>query len=262
MDVPCLTVAPSAPHSHTVVFVHGRGDNVNSFVAALARARDSQGRTLADAFPSFRWVFPQAPTRVCAANPSNARPQCFDVWDTRDFASREELQADGLRESVPAIQRILADEVKLLGGQWDRVVLAGISMGGATSVHTLFNLQVPSADGRLGAFLGFSCRPHAGADAASPRPRNATLEASDTASHVLSRVLCNTPMLLEHCANDPVVPVANGCILRDTLQGFGAQVLWKEYPSGGYWFNSPSGMDDVVDFLNKHVPGLGTNAGV
>jgi hypothetical protein len=35
----------------------------------------------------------------------------------RDFASNEELQAEGLKEVVPAFRRILADEMKMLGGR-------------------------------------------------------------------------------------------------------------------------------------------------
>lgn len=104
-DVPRIAIAPAAPHMHTVVFLHGRGDNVHSFVASLAAAGDSHGRTLADALPSFRWVFPQAPMRPCASQPQTAWPQWFDMWDTRDFAAREELQAEGLRASVQVIRR-------------------------------------------------------------------------------------------------------------------------------------------------------------
>ncbi|KAI2464169.1 hypothetical protein F4781DRAFT_436659 [Annulohypoxylon bovei var. microspora] len=62
------------------------------------------------------WVFPQAPTHKCASSP-DAWPQWFDVWDVRDFAANEDLQAVGLREVVPAARRVLADEAALLGGQ-------------------------------------------------------------------------------------------------------------------------------------------------
>ncbi|KAI1650132.1 alpha/beta-hydrolase [Daldinia loculata] len=249
INIPFITVAPSKPHTHTVVFLHGRGDNPRNFAASLAHSRDSRGRTLADAFPPFRWVFPQAPTRKCASSPETW-PQWFDVWDVRDFAANEDLQAVGLKEVVPAIRRILADEAALLGGRWDRVVLAGISMGGATSAHVLFNLDVPPAGGgRLGAFVGFSCRcPFAGRSLAGIR--NALgLESVPDHGYVIQ----NTPVLLEHCVDDPLVLVQNGRGLRDTLLGFGAQVEWKEYPNGGHWFHSPTGMDDVVEFLNRHL---------
>ncbi|KAK4466050.1 Alpha/Beta hydrolase protein [Cladorrhinum samala] len=248
-NISSITIGPTKPHTHTVVFLHGRGDNARSFAASLQASRDSRGRSLVEAFPSFRWVFPQAPVREVASEPGTRWPQWFDVWNVRDFAQNEDLQAVGLREVIPPLRRVLADEAASLGGRWDRVVLAGISMGAATSVHLLFNLDVPA----LAAFLGFSCRcPFAGRDLAGMRAALGL-----TGAHAGAGVLRNTPALLEHCADDPLVLVQNGRGLRDTLRGFGMQVDWKEYPSGGHWFHSPEGMDDAVEFLNKHVLGNG-----
>ncbi|KAM3515480.1 hypothetical protein MY11210_000853 [Beauveria gryllotalpidicola] len=244
---------PSGTHTHTVVFLHGRGDNTTNFIASLARSRSSHGQTLLGAFPNFRWVFPQAPVSRCARGGATW-PQWFDVWDPRDFAAREELQVEGLRAMVPAIARILADEAAALGGQWDRVILAGISMGAATSVHTLFNLDllVPEA-ARLGAFMGFAGRcPFAGRSLAGMREVLGLRQPSAPAHYGGGgSVLANTPMLLEHCVDDPLVLVQNGRGLRDVLTGFGAKVAWKEYPSGGHWFNAPAGMDDAIAFLNE-----------
>ncbi|KAI1765481.1 phospholipase/carboxylesterase family protein [Hypoxylon sp. FL1150] len=239
-DIPIIPIQPTSPHTHTVVFLHGRGDNAHNFSRSLAYSRTSDGSTLFQEFPSFRWVFPQAPLRKCASAPETWN-QWFDVWDVRDFGAREDLQAAGLREV----------EAAALGGRWDRVVLAGISMGGATGAHVLFNLDVPG--GRLGAFVGFSCRcPFAGRNLGGMR-EVLRLEGG-TPEH--DHVLRNTPVLLEHCADDPLVLVRNGRGLRDTLRGFGAQVEGKEYRDGGHWFNSPAGMDDVKGFLRRHLEGL------
>ncbi|KAI2617908.1 alpha/beta-hydrolase [Hypoxylon sp. NC1633] len=252
-SIPFITIEPSQPHTHTVVFLHGRGDTARDFADSLSHSRDSHRRTLVEAFPSFRWVFPQAPTRKCASLPETW-PQWFDVWDARDLALNEDLQAAGLREVVPALRRLLADQAALLGRRWDRLVLAGISMGGASGAHVLLNLDVPAeAGGRLGAFLGFSSRcPFAGRGLTGMRQVLALdgVPADD-------RVIRNTPVLLEHCADDPLVLVQNGRGLRDTLRECGAQVEWREYSDGGHWFHSPTGMDDAVEFLNKH---LGTNS--
>lgn len=251
MDLPSTIIAPPGPPTHTVIFLHGRGGNARDFAASLAYSRDSHNRTLLEAFPSFRWVFPQAPMRRCASLP-DTWPQWFDVWNVGDFAEREELQAVGLKEAVPAIRRLIVKEAALLSGRWDRVVLAGISMGGATSVHTLFNLDIPTVGGgRLAAFMGFSCRcPFIGRTLIEMRE---TLGLDQVPNH--NEVLRNTPMLLEHCIDDPLVLVENGRSLRDTLREFGANVVWKEYPSGWHWFNSPSGIDDAVEFLNTYVVG-------
>lgn len=246
-EIPILTIPPTAPHTHTIIFLHGRGDSAQNFAGSLSHSLTSTSFTLLEHLPSVRWVFPQAPLRPCASSPDVLR-QWFDVWNVRDFAQNEELQAEGLREVIPVLRGVLKDEVALVGGRWERVVLAGISMGAATSVHLMFNLDAP----RLGAFLGFSCRcPFAGRDLKGMRD---ALGLDGVPEH--DSVLRNTPMLLEHCVNDPLVLVENGQTLRDTLRGFGAAVEWKEYPNGGHWFNSPAGMDDAVEFIKRNVVGL------
>jgi len=271
MDISVCTVEPSSVHTHTVVFLHGRGDNATDFAASLRFSRTSTNLTLFQALPSFRWVFPQAPTRKCASS-RDIWPQCmprsrsrrctpqreaqtdheiqgFDVWNVGDFAEREDLQAEGLKKVVPALRRLLGAEAARLDGRWDRVVLAGISMGGATGAHVLFNLDVPGPRPGLAAFLGFSCRcPFAGRTLADMR---AVLRLDAVPAH--ADVLRNTPVLLEHCGDDPLVLVGNGRGMRDALVGFGASVEWREYQAGGHWFNAPRGMDDVVEFVTRVV---------
>ncbi|KAM7211212.1 Alpha/Beta hydrolase fold [Rhypophila decipiens] len=200
MEIPTITIDPKAPHTHTIVFLHGRGDNAQRFSSRVRSWRDSQNRTFADAFPSFRWVFPQAPVRKCANLPCTWH-QWFDVWSVEDFAEREEIQAQGLREVVPGIRLILGNEASVLGGRWDRVILAGISMGGATGVHTLFNLDVSASGGgggRLGAFIGVACRcPLAGRSLLEMRR---VLGLEGVPEH--AGVVRNTPVLMEHNADD------------------------------------------------------------
>ncbi|KAK3294460.1 Alpha/Beta hydrolase protein [Chaetomium fimeti] len=267
-DFPTITISPTAPatHTHTVIFLHGRGDNTKSFTRALHNWYSSLGTTLFAEFPTIRWVFPQAPLRTVASTADQFRPhvcpQWFDVWTPRDFAEREEVQLEGLRETVPAVRALLAREAGMLGGRWDRVVLAGISMGAASGVHTLLNLEVPAAGGgRLAAFMGFCARcPFAGRDLAGMREVLAVGGAPPAADNAVLRA---TPILLEHSAGDPLVLIERGRGLRDTLRGFGAQVEWKEYEGGAHWFHEPEGLDDVIEFLRKVVlvPGKVDGAG-
>lgn len=239
-----LVVQPGYPHTHTVVFLHGRGDTALNFLKSLPYSRDSQDRSLAELYPSFRWVFPWAPVTRTALN-GDLLSQWFDIWNVNDFSDREELQAGGLKDSAGGIIKILVAEANALGGHWDRLVLMGISQGAATGIHAMLHLhhQAP----RLGAFLGFSCRmPFVGRTLAEARKVLNPAAESDQNAELLKR----TPMLLEHCIDDPLVLVENGRTLRDTLRGFGADVTWREYADGGHWFNSPQGIDDVVEFMN------------
>ncbi|KAL2760954.1 hypothetical protein ACRALDRAFT_1059323 [Sodiomyces alcalophilus JCM 7366] len=279
MDLALVTFPPVTDHTHTVVFLHGRGGTAKSLASSLHSSPTSQGLSLPAAFPSFRWVFPQARYSHRAANPIELVSQWFDVWNVRDFSDREELQAEGLRESVAIIRRLLHDEAQLLGGRWDKIVLAGISQGAATAMHTFFNLRVPTPDDadhtanadrdgdvdmdtspagvanrpksvpRLGAVVGFSCRiPFPGGTLAEKRQLLNLDNVPDD-----NEVIRNTPVLLEHCADDPLIMVDLGRDLVDQLKGYGAAVTWKEYPDGGHWFNWPTGMDDVVEFLHREL---------
>jgi hypothetical protein len=80
-DLPTLTILPSDPslHTHTVIFLHGRGDNTRSFTRFLHNWRHSRtGLTLFESFPTFRWVFPQAPLRPVASTANNFRQQVMN----------------------------------------------------------------------------------------------------------------------------------------------------------------------------------------
>lgn len=254
-----INIPSSATHTHTIVFLHGRGDTAPTFIESLKFWRDSNGRTLQEIFPSFRWVFPKAHITPCVSFPDTKVSQWFDIWNVRDFSQREEFQAEGLRKSVPEILKILEKEAAALGGKWDHLILAGISQGAATSVHTFLNLNIPAAVDqrtrrRLAAFLGFCCRmPFPGRSLEETRRILGLEGAFYTADNEIIR---NTPVLLEHSADDPLVLLENGRGLRDTLLGFGAQVTWKQYRDGGHWFKSPEGVHDVVEFLRSHVSDL------
>lgn len=256
MAITTVTVPPSAGHTHTVVFLHDRGDNARNCSASLAYyTQNSRGRSLPEAFSSFRWVFPEVSMYKCAS-PPHPMFEWFDTWSVLDMTYREYLQAEGLKEVVPPIRKILADEAVVLGGRWDRLILAGISMGATAGAHTLLNLDVPSeGGGRLGALVGFSGRcPFTGRNLADVRKvLRKVLDLQGVPEH--DNVIRNTPVLLQHCIDDPIILIQNGRKLRDILVQCGAQVDWKEYPIGGHWFNSPEGMDDAVEFLNKHLGG-------
>ncbi|KAI0388500.1 phospholipase/carboxylesterase family protein [Xylariaceae sp. FL0594] len=242
IDIP---PAQGHPHTHTVIFLHGRGDDNGPFRDSLQHWRDSRNSTLTQAFPTFRWVLPQAPMREMASYPGQRVRIWFDNWNVRDLTEREELQADGLREIIPVFRELITLEAARLGGRSDRIVIASFSQGGAAGAHLLFNSDVP-----LAAFMGFSCR--------CPFARRSLSQMREVVG-VFGRApddddcLRKTPVLLEHCVGDPIVPIESGRVLRDTLRGFGCQVDMREYTDGGHWLHLPTGLDDVVTFLEENV---------
>lgn len=243
------------PHTHTVIFLHGRGDNARDFMRCIQYNTwcNSQRKNPIEIFPTFRWVFPTAGDKPCEA-PGNPRymSQWFDLYDHTNLQLREEVQGPGLADSVARIRGLIAEEASRLGGRYDKIVLMGISQGGATSVHTLLNLVFPEGyrgPRRLGAFVGIACRmPFPG------RSLEGTRAVLGLGGTPCDEVIRNTPVILEHCMDDPTVRFEGGQQLRRQLEGYGATVVWREYSNGGHWFKSPEGLDDVTAFLSHVLP--------
>ncbi|KAI0475175.1 Alpha/Beta hydrolase protein [Xylariaceae sp. FL0804] len=276
---------PSCGHTHTAIVLHDRDDTARDMADTFFMSRNRW-----DVFPSVRWVFPQAETRPCERDGGQERSQWYDVWNPLDFADREDLQVEGLRESVDSVRRIVAREASLVGGLRN-IVLAGIGQGGATAVHTLLNICVddaghdkqqqrkrkrkrgepepppappappPSPPPRLAGLVGIAC-PMA-------LPGGTLAETREVLGLIVDvegegdAVVRHTPALLAHGADDPVVFVELGRVLRASLADFGVDVAWREYTaddgeggggfggsgSGLHWLSSPRGVDDVAAFL-------------
>src|SRR5688572_22217971 len=246
-----VSLNPVTPHSHTVIFLHGRGSTASALSESLFDSRDSYGRDFRDLFPTFRWVFPQASACRPAAFAQDLRTQWFDVWNARDLTDREELQGEGLRASVKAIQSIITEEAEKLGGKTERLILVGISQGASTAIHTLLQLDhllpVGHMSSKLGALIGFCGRlPFAGRSLVETR---LMLDPANTSGR--NEILRNTPILLEHSINDPLAKVEDGRVLRDAMIDFGADVEWVEYPDGGHWIQSPEGVENAAAFLRR-----------
>ncbi|KAK4164105.1 putative acyl-protein thioesterase [Cladorrhinum sp. PSN259] len=251
---------PGYPHTHTVIFLHGRGDTAQAFQASfLSGWKDPLSRSLAQICPTIKWIFPTAPIRPLARFPRDRISQWFDTWDINDLSAKEELQIAGLRESVEGIRQICQKEVQEnLNGEWGRLVLAGFSQGGAAAAHTLLNLegQGGGAGGemrKLGGLMVFSGRmPFPGRSLDETREVLGLLvQAGGTSDDGL--VVRNTPALVQHCADDSLSKVGNGRAVRDSLERFGAKVTWREYPVGGHWFHSPNGIEDTAAWLRQFV---------
>lgn len=218
-------IPPSSPHTHTIILLHGRGSNGPEFAEELFEGHTSQGSSLRDHLSGWKWVFPTSQTRFSTVFQQDM-DEWFDIYSLTDPGLRQELQADGLRQSVAFVRRVVEEEISGVDGDAGRVVLGGISQGCATAIRAL--LSSPS----LGAFVGFS--------GWMPFPD----DARDIGSNR------DTPIFLTHAKDDGVVDFELGLQLRNILQQqLGMKVTWKEYDDAGHWIKEPEGFDDFVDFL-------------
>lgn len=254
----CIRPHEDHPHTHTVVFLHGRGSTATTFNDDLLDSQNSQGRHLQDIFPSVRWVFAQADEQYSESLGRDTR-QWFEIFNPGDLHARPELQIPGLQHSAAKLIQLIRNEAATVGGM-RRVVLAGYCSGFTAAIHALLNLpdadhdKRPGPENRLAGLVGLSswmalpapsiaeCRDRLG--------MQPTAHGTDTATANDDEFYHNTPVLLCHSANDDLVPVEEGRKLRDALRAFGMHVSYQEYKRGGHWvLHGLSEVDDIVEFL-------------
>lgn len=189
--------------------------------------------------------------------------QWFDMWSVENPSEQNEIQKEGLRESIGEILDIIQNE--LMEVLPERIILGGISQGCATAIHALMNSGI-----RLGGFIGLcSWLPFHENIASIPdnstrteilrRVRSILKESADnfSVSQYISEnaeeTALETPVFLSHSEDDEVVPIDNGKDLYKSLQSIGFPVTWNAYEEGGHWINEPQGVDDIAAFLCEKV---------
>ncbi|KAB8346337.1 hypothetical protein FH972_023381 [Carpinus fangiana] len=255
-------VVPTAEHQQTIIFLHGRGDAGANFGSAifslLGSYRSSTHPTLRNSLPNTKWIFPTAKESMSSSFHELQR-QWFDIYSLSDPESRQELQPEGLRESIERIHKLVDQEVAIIGQ--DNVILAGLSQGCATAIHVL--LSYPQ---RIGGFIGIcGWLPFTTQISALSSPDSGRIAASDLAKFYEDvfqikykrpdpAVPDNIPIngfFIAHGRRDNIVEPELGIKLRNELARFGASVTWRSYEYGDHWIHDPEGVDDIVDYVDE-----------
>lgn len=185
------------------------------------------------------------------------------MWSVENHLEKNEIQIDGLRESVKEILDLIRTEAALISP--DRIILGGISQGCATAIHALLYGGI-----RLGGSIGLSSwlpiEPEITITMAdnlawsmvgnrlqySHKMLNKPTDQAETTSvlsDLSSTSVLGTPVFLSHSRDDDVATIANGEKLSTTLERLGMTVSWRPYEDGGHWINEPQGVDDIVSFI-------------
>lgn len=246
-------------HTHTIIFLHGRDSTndefANEFFESEATEPIGQPRTVRDLFPTVRWVFPAAPI-LRSARFDTDMSQWFDMWSVEDPAEQSEIQHEGLRRSIAAVLEVMASEEAILKDCSRSIFLAGISQGFAAVVAAFFaGAGVRSS---LGGLIGLSSwMPLGDKDELVRflgRGHDDVAGATSAGASTLpdDSIPPSLPVFLSHSGDDDVVPVQHGRTLQDIL-GEAQAVEWHEYKDGGHWINEPQGVDDIANFLRRHM---------
>ncbi|RDW73397.1 hypothetical protein BP6252_07304 [Coleophoma cylindrospora] len=257
-------VAPLGLHTHTVIFLHGREDFGEDLAQYFFDSRASDGNSLAEIFPSIRWVFPTANLRYSAQRDfkfskssfaevlkgEEVISQWFDVWDIKVPDSKQELMLPGLQESIQHINNIIQEEANTV--PLGKIILGGISQGrgGFIGLSSWLPFQsiieaIPPGKNRIS--------PHIQDILQMSRDKNTTEVILSASEGVCQQSAGKTPVFLAHSWDVETVPFTHGQGLHQSIKNLGFDVTWKEYRDGGHWIHSKHGVDDISAFLHKII---------
>ena len=193
-----VVLAPAAPATASVIWLHGLGADGHDFVPVVPELRLPPA-------PGVRFVFPHAPVRPVTLNMGMRMRAWYDI---KTLTAEGRADEEGIRASVALAQRYVAAE-RAAGIASNRIVLAGFSQGGAIALH--LGVRYPET---LAGIIGLS----------TYLPLQATL------ARELSEANRATPILMCHGIYDPVLPAQLGAMARGWLRELGYAVEWHEYP--------------------------------
>lgn len=270
-------IPPQVSHTHTAILLHGRGSDGPEFAEEFFSSVTSRKQNLASCLPTWRWVFPTSRDRWST---TFQEKECswFDAYSLTDIHARQDLQIDGLRESISHILDLLENEIRLLSGQSNRVYLGGISQGMATALWALF-CATRRVHGQLGGFVGFcgwfpfarqveefetTNSPSTSGMKTEIQQRQVLDFFHDTIAHpetspadaVNNASILSTPVFLSHGTDDPWVSVELGRQASRVVRQIMGHVEWSESTGAdgdGHWIKEPEGFDRVLQFFEKCI---------
>lgn len=89
------------------------GSSGREFAEELFEACDSDGLTLPEHFPSWRWVFPTTKERYSTVFREEIN-EWFDTISLTDISLGEELQVQGVSEAIRYLWSLIDEELKLV----------------------------------------------------------------------------------------------------------------------------------------------------
>lgn len=269
---PTHVLNPQSTHTHTAILLHGRASDGSEFVEDFLKCMTSQQKTLPDSLPNWRWVLPTSRIRRSTVFQENMLTW-FDASSLDDIQKDQELQVEGLRESVSHVLDILEEEIILLNGRSDRVFLGGISQGMATALWSLL-CAPPRIATPLGGFMGFCGWLPFAHQIEHLIPQSDTQNGNVDSKRRISDFLCrtigapvslglnpaemsvlNTPVFLSHGVDDSTVSVDLGRQAAQVLRKLDIPIEMYEHEGAeldGHWVKEPEGFDQILEFMERH----------
>ncbi|KAM3349902.1 hypothetical protein ACQJBY_022634 [Aegilops geniculata] len=220
-------VRPKGRHLATIVWLHGIGDNGNSWSQVLGNLP----------LDNVKWICPTAPTRPVAAFGGFPCTAWFDVEET-SVDGPDDVQ--GLDASAAHIANLLSSEPSDV-----RLGVGGFSMGAATALHS----AACYAHGRFSNGVAYPITLSAIIGLSGWLPCSRALRTKIESSQTAFRRAAALPIMLGHGRGDEVVTYRNGERSAEFLRNSGFSYLnFKAYNGLGH-HTIPEEMDDVSKWL-------------
>lgn len=195
--LPCVEVEPkNGPANASVIWLHGLGADGHDFESIVPHIQLPTGTKV-------RFIFPHAPKMPVTINGGMSMPAWYDILEMTIERSVDEAQ---LRQSADWAKALIEREMER-GVPANKIVIAGFSQGGAVAYEAGLTFHKSLAGiMALSTYLATksSVNPHA--------------------------AQANTPVLVQHGSQDPVVPVMLGEQAKAWLEERNYAVTYKTYP--------------------------------
>jgi lysophospholipase-2 len=218
-----ITVSPKieSEQSGLVVISHGLGDSAEGFVDVAEH--------LASQMPHLKFILPTAPTQPVTMNMGMPMPSWYDITGL-DERSNENCK--GIDQSQKTLTDILKKEHETMGLNYNRMILAGFSQGGALSLFTGMQLEC----GKIGGVVVMS--------GYLPAAKKFTIREENK----------DIPILHCHGEADPMVTIQMAHKSKETVMEKGAlKYELKTYPGLVHSVN-PEEIQHVKEFLEGVLP--------
>ncbi|XP_014664420.1 PREDICTED: acyl-protein thioesterase 1-like isoform X2 [Priapulus caudatus] len=183
---------------------------------------------LAEIKPAYlKCVCPNAPTMPVTLNAGFRMPSWFDIYTLQQTSMQDE---EGIKKAAENLHTLIDEEEKK-GIPSNRIMVGGFSQGGAVSIYAALTYKKP-----LGGLLMLS----------------SWLPLSNQFPEIV-KGNTETAIFQAHGDVDPVVPFAWGELTGKKLKTFVKNYEFKSY-AGLMHSSCPQEMDDVKQFINKHLP--------
>ena len=194
-----VIVEPEMEHTSTVVWLHGLGASGHDFEPVVPMLE----------CPNTRFVFPHAPIMGVTINMGMEMPAWYDI-KTLDWEAPDREDETSIRSSAKLIAELLEQEHER-GIEYENIVLAGFSQGGALALHVGSRLQK-----KLAGMMILS----------------AYQVLADTYDEEASDENRETPILFGHGVYDDMVPVMMGRAALESMVEAGNPCEWNGYRMG------------------------------